>query len=327
MAIFRHSSDLPPEAREAVVVIGNFDGVHLGHQAVIAEARRLATEFAAPLAVLTFEPHPRSVFQPDTPPFRLTPLRIKARALEDLGVEHLFVLRFDIPFSTTSAEDFVRDILARDLAARHVVIGWNYRFGHKRAGNAESLERMGIAFGFGVSALEPINAPDGDAYSASRVRQLLRDGLPCQAAAVLGRPWEIEGRVEHGDRRGRRLGFPTANLTLGEYLVPAFGVYAVRAGVDQGSDTNWLDGVANLGRRPTVGGTTVRLEVHLFDFAADIYGRHLRVQFVDRLRGEKKFDGLEALQAQIAEDCRRARAILAHGGDRGQTPAAAGRAG
>ena len=325
MAIFRHTSDLPPEVHGAVIAIGNFDGVHLGHQAVIAEARDLARAMKAPLAVLTFEPHPRSVFQPDAPPFRLTPLRIKARALEDLGVQHLIVLRFDTAFSKTTAEAFVHDILVKDFAVRHVVVGWDYRFGHRRAGDAALLDALGADLGFGVTALRPIPAPDGGACSASRIRRLLQDGLPLEAAELLGRLWEIEGRVEHGDGRGLELGFPTANIGMEEYLVPALGVYAVRAGVDRGSGTVWLDGAANLGRRPTFGGTRLLLEVHLLDFAGDLYGHHLRVRLVDRLREEKKFDGLEALQAQIADDCGLARAVLARDGEFGQTPAAAGR--
>ncbi len=311
MAIFRHTDGLPPEARGAVVAIGNFDGVHLGHRALLAEGLRLAEGLDAPLGILTFEPHPRSVFRPQDPPFRLTPLRAKTHALEALGVAHLYVLHFDTAFAAETAEAFVRKILVEGLAARHVVVGQDFRFGHKRLGDAALLEALGRDFGFGVSALAPIAAEDGVIFSSSTIRRCLRDGQPAEAARLLGRPWQIEGRVEQGDERGRALGFPTANLGIDDYLVPALGVYAVRVMIDEAEDGAWQTGVANLGRRPTVDGSRILLEVHLFDFAGDLYGRHLRVQLIDFLRREKKFDGLEGLRAQIAEDCRQARAILA----------------
>ncbi len=311
MAVFRHSADVPAEAKGAVVAIGNFDGVHLGHEALIGAAREQARGLGVPLMVLTFEPHPRSVFSPDAPPFRLTSLRTRLQALEALGVDHATVLHFDLEFARKSAEDFVRQILVRDLAARHVVVGWDFCFGRGRAGNADLLREMGAELGFGVTAIEPVRGPDGEVYSSSVIRQALRAGDPQKAARLLGRPWEIEGRVEAGDRRGRQLGFPTANLALGDLLHPALGVYAVQAGLDRGSETDWYDGVANIGRRPTVEGTRVQLEVHLFDFAGDLYGRHLRTRLLAFLRGEKKFDGLEALRAQIAQDSRRARDLLA----------------
>lgn len=315
MAVFRHTHDLPAAARGAVVVIGNFDGVHRGHQLLLADARRQAGLLGAPLAVLTFEPHPRSVFLPDQPPFRLTSLRAKAHALQEAGVDDLFVLHFDRAFSLKTAEGFVHEILVGDLAARHVVVGWDFCFGHKRAGNAALLKSMGAQHGFGVTSVDPVMTGDGEVYSSSIIRHHLREGRPAKAAELLGRPWEIEGRVERGDQRGRTLGFSTANLSLGDYLRPAVGVYAVRAardpGVEHHRETRWLPGVANFGRRPTVAGEALRLEVHLFDFAADLYGETLRVRFVDFLRPEKKFDGLAALQAQIALDCGRAREILA----------------
>jgi riboflavin kinase/FMN adenylyltransferase len=318
MAIFRHTGDLPAAARGAVVVIGNFDGVHRGHQLLLADARRQADLLSAPLAVLTFEPHPRSVFLPDQPPFRLTSLRAKAHALQEAGVDDLFVLHFDRSFSLKPAAAFVLDILVGDLAVRHVVVGWDFCFGHKRAGNAALLKSMGSQHGFGVTAVDPVMNGEGEVYSSSIIRAHLRDGRPAKAAELLGRPWEIEGRVEHGDRRGRTIGFPTANLGLGDYLRPALGVYAVLAGrdpgVEHGGETRWLPGVANFGRRPTVAGEDLRLEVHLFDFDGDLYGETLRVRLIDFIRPEKKFDGLDALQAQIALDCGQAREILAQTG-------------
>lgn len=310
MRIYRHFEGLPPEAKGAAVAVGNFDGVHRGHQAVIGEAGRIARAAGLPWAVLTFEPHPRLVFDPDQPPFRLTPFRIKARQIEALGVEHLVVLHFDRLFAQRSAESFVHDVLVGGLAARHVVSGYDFVFGRGRRGNCEMLLAMGGDEDYGFTCVRPVLDAGGAPYSSTRVRDGLKAADPRGAATILGRPFEIEGRVEPGDRRGRTIGFPTANLQLGEYLRPATGVYAVRAGIDQGGQTLWRDGVANLGLRPTFAKQDLILEVHLFDADIDLYGRHLRVALIDYLRPERKFDGLPALQAQIAEDCARARALL-----------------
>jgi riboflavin kinase / FMN adenylyltransferase len=308
MDIFRHYTGLPADARGGVVAIGNFDGIHLGHQFVIAEAGALARVANAPHAVLTFEPHPRSVFQPNAAPFRLTPFRVKAELLRGLGVGLLYNLHFDLEFAALSAEDFVRQVLVGGLGLREAVVGYDFVFGHRRQGNAALLTRMGEALGFGVTIVEPVQQ-GSEIYSSTRIRALLVEGKPRAAAALLGRPWEIDGRVEQGDRRGRTIGFPTANIELADYLRPAAGVYAVRAAI--GRDGAWRDGVANLGLRPTFGGSDLRLEVHLFDFAGDLYGRHLRVALVDYIRPERKFAGLDALKAQIAADAMQARAMLA----------------
>lgn len=312
MRLFRHYTEVPVEARGAVVALGNFDGVHRGHQAVIGEAARIAGELGAPRAVLTFEPHPREVFRPDQPPFRLTPFRIKVRVLEAIGVDYLFVLHFDAGFAAKSAEAFVIEVLGEGLEAAHVVVGYDFVFGHGRRGNAALLRDLAGPRGVGVTSVEPAVSETGEVFSSTRIRELLRTGKPREASVLLGRPWEIEGRIEHGHARGRLLGFPTANLPLGDYLQPALGVYAVKAGIDEGQGTVWRDGVVNIGRRPTIGGDErVLVEVHLFDFDGDLYGRHLRVALIEYLRGEKKFDGLESLKAQIAADCERARALLA----------------
>ncbi|HYD67285.1 bifunctional riboflavin kinase/FAD synthetase [Azospirillum sp.] len=310
MRLFRHTTDLPADARGAVLALGNFDGVHRGHQAVIGQAQRIARDLGAPTGVLSFEPHPRSLFRPGDPPFRLSPFRVKARHVEALGVDLMVVCHFDDRFLHKSAEDFVEEDLVRGLGIRHAVCGADFLFGHRRAGDVALLERLGARHGFGVTAVGPVADPQGGVYSSTRVRDALLAGNPREAAHVLGRAWEIEGRVEHGDKRGRTIGFPTANLELGEYLRPAFGVYAVRAGVDHGPATVWHDGVANLGRRPTVGGLAERLEVHLFDFAGDLYGQHLRVQLIEFVRPERKFSGLEELKAQIGLDADAARLAL-----------------
>ena len=311
MRVFRHFTDLPESARGSVVAIGNFDGIHRGHQAIIGVAGRLARSMGAPLAVLTFEPHPRSFFRPDIPPFRLTPFRLKARLIESLGVDELFVLNFDETLSKLTAERFASDVLVGGLGIRHAVVGDNFAFGHKRGGNAGTLTAVGDEAGFGVTCLTRVRGPAEEIYSSTRIRDYLQAGDPTRAALLLGRYWEIEGRVQPGDRRGRALGYPTANLSLDGFLEPARGVYAVRAGIDRGQEIQWHDGVANLGVRPVFDGKTLLLETHLFDFSADIYGQHLRVALVDHLRPEIKFESVTRLIAEIAEDCRRARVILA----------------
>lgn len=311
MRLFRHHTEVPVEARGAVVALGNFDGVHRGHQAVLGEAARMAVQLDTTLAVLTFEPHPREYFAPGRPSFRLTPFRIRIRHLEATGADYVFVLHFDAELAGKSAEAFVVEVLSEGLQAAHVVVGYDFVFGAGRRGNADLLRDLGRLHGFGVTSVAPASTETGEVFSSTKIREHLRAGRPLSAAMLLGRPWEIEGRVEHGDALGRQLGYPTANVALGDYLLPALGIYAVKAGIDEGRGTVWLDGVASLGTRPTVGGTRVQLEVHLFDFAADLYGRHLRVALIDYLRPEKKFDGLPALTAQIAEDCREAHRALA----------------
>jgi riboflavin kinase/FMN adenylyltransferase len=312
MRILRHPAVLEPADRGSVVAIGNFDGVHKGHQIVIGRAAETALGLRAPLAVLTFEPHPYHVFHPEAPPFRLTPFRAKARAIETLGVDLLFVLPFDLAFSKVSAEDFARTLIVESLSARHAVVGYDFHFGHQRGGTPEVLRRLGARLGFGVTVVAPLEAAGGTIYSSTRIRQQLTTGRAREAAQLLGRAFEIEGRVEMGDQRGRTIDFPTANLRLGDYLRPAGGVYAVRVEIEEDEQPHrWRDGVANLGTRPTVGGTDLRLEVHLFDFAGDLYGKHLRVALVEHLRPERKFAGLPELKAQIAADAAQARAILA----------------
>jgi riboflavin kinase / FMN adenylyltransferase len=310
MRTFRLYEDLPDRYRGAAIAVGNFDGVHLGHRTVISEAGRIASAEGIPWAVLTLEPHPRSVFKPAAPPFRLTPFRLKARRIEEIGPQLLIVIPFDLEFSRISARDFVRQVLVENSAAQHVVCGHDFAFGHGREGNSELLLQLGGELGFGFTCVREVRDADGKPYSSTRIREYLKAGKPTAAAQVLGRPFEIEGTVVEGDRRGRTIGFPTANLNLGEYIEPAKGVYAVKAGVVECNRTVWHDGVANLGHRPTFGGTRTILEVHLFDFDGDLYEKHLRIAFIDYLRTEKKFDGLDDLRAQIADDDARARHIL-----------------
>jgi riboflavin kinase/FMN adenylyltransferase len=310
MRLIRHLADVPPEGRGAVLALGNFDGVHLGHQAVIRQAAEIAEAHKAPLGVLTFEPHPRSFFRPQDPVFRLTPFRIKTRHLQALGVQFLYELAFDAEMAARTADNFVEEVLVAGLGIAHVVVGYDFCFGKGRAGNASLLTQFGGRHGFGVTSVAAAKSGDGPAYSSTLVREQLKDGKPAAAAATLGRPWEIEGRVEHGDARGRQLGFPTANIALGEFMEPKLGVYAVMAADDSSETPEWIAGVANLGMRPTVGGTRVQLEVHLFDFAGDLYGKHLRVALIEFIRPEMKFNGLDALKAQISADSADARRRL-----------------
>lgn len=311
MRIFTQPSDVPDDARGAVVAIGNFDGVHPGHRAVLGRAWDVAEKRAAPLGLVTFEPHPRRFFQPTIPPFRLTPAPAKRRLMRAAGVGVYYELPFDAAMAALTAEAFIDRILIEGLGVRHIVVGAGFAFGKGRTGTVSVLEHVAGHKGVGVTVVAPVSANDGALCSSTRVRECLQRGEPERAAALLGRLWSIEGPVEHGEKRGRLLGFPTANLGLDDFLRPAFGVYAVRARVLEDGATIPISGVANIGMRPTVGGTRAQLEAHLFDFAGDLYGRRLAVELLAFLRPERKFDSLDALKAQIAEDGARARGMLA----------------
>lgn len=302
MQVFRHYENLAPAARGATVAIGNFDGVHRGHQALLKHAKTLG----AKLGVLAFEPHPQEFFKPGGERFRLTPFRAKARLLERFGVDVLYALHFDAAFAALSADDFIARVLGQGLGANHIVVGQDFQFGKGRTGNIDLLKARGPANGFTVSTFDLIGIGPDAKISSTRIREALREGKPDVAAELLGHPWTVEGRVEHGDQRGRTIGFPTANVSLEGYLEPALGVYAVR--VELGGKLH--NGVANFGRRPTFDKKDVLLEVHIFDFAGDIYGQQIVVSFVSYLRPEQKFTGLDALKAQIAKDSERAKSIL-----------------
>lgn len=296
---------VPPEARGAAVALGNFDGVHLGHRAVLAAAHAARPD--APLAVLSFEPHPRQLFRPDDPPFRLMTAGERAAALGECGVSVLFEMPFDHDFSWLEAEAFVADVLCAGIGAAHLACGPDFAFGHRRGGDTALLARRAEAAGVGLTLVPPLTDAAGP-ISSTRIRRDLQDGYPARAAAGLGRPWEIGGVVEHGDARGRTIGFPTANVALGRHLEPARGVYAVTVALPGGETVN---GVANIGRRPTVNdGTQSRVEVHLFDFARGIYGAVIDVALHAFLRAERKFAGLDELRAQIAADSLEAKSLL-----------------
>ncbi len=309
MQIFRETGAYPVERRGAVVALGNFDGVHRGHQSVIGQAGEIAEAQGVDLAVMTFEPHPRAYFRKDDPPFRLTPFTNKAHQLQALGVDSLICLNFDASLAALEAEAFIQSVLVDGIGVGTLVVGYDFKFGRGRGGDVETLKSDPR---FETMVIEPSASATGEIYSSTRIRDYLSGGEPGQAAALLGRPFEIEGEVLHGAQIGRTIGFPTANLDLGDYIRPAYGVYAVRVGVETAhvGQTVWCDGVANLGKRPTVDGLTEKFEVHLFDFDRDLYGTHMRVALIEFIRGERKFDGLDALKAQIAKDCHSARVIL-----------------
>lgn len=311
MQVIRGYAGLSGHQRGASAALGNFDGVHRGHQALIAEAARHADELGAPPGVITFEPHPRRFFQPDAPPFRLTTAEEKARLFAGLGVARLHELSFDAALAGMEPEAFAERVLAGGLGIRHLVVGENFRFGRARRGDATLLRRLGEAFDFTVSIAHLVEGPEGR-YSSTAVRVQLEQGRPEQAAAQLGRWHAVRGRVAEGDRRGRSLGFPTANLAFGEQLVPRHGIYAARVEILDGPHAGVRDGVASIGVRPTFGENAPNFEVHLFDFAGDLYGADLAAGLVSFLRPEARFDSPEALIAQMHEDARLARHRLAH---------------
>jgi riboflavin kinase/FMN adenylyltransferase len=307
LTIVKGWRDLPAESRGAAVALGNFDGVHRGHQRVIAAAARAALAERVPLGVIILEPHPRRWFQPNAAPFRLMNLDQQARALDNLGVDRLYVLPFDAEMAVMSAEDFASQVLAGGLDVRHVAAGFDIGFGKDRAGNAEALRRYGAAYGFAVSIVERMGDEEAATFSSSAVREALTEGRPERATEILGRPFAIEGVVQRGQQLGRKLGFPTANINLGDYVVPRLGSYATRTRLPDGRE---VPGVANIGCNPTTGIVEARLEVWLFDFDEDLYGQTIETALVAWLRPEEKFDGLEPLIAQVMADGERARALL-----------------
>lgn len=306
----RSASDMPRDARGAWTALGNLDGVHLGHQAVLAAACARARAAGLTAAAAVFEPHPRRFFQPQSAPFRLQSNSQRARALHAAGAAIVFQVPFDATLAAMNDADFCRIILQERLGVAGVAVGFDFCYGANRMGDAASLARHGAAFGFDaviVDAVDDAAHPDHK-VSSSAIRAAIAEGDMAEAARLLGRPWAIEGTVIAGFQRGRTIDFPTANIDLADYARPAFGVYAVRADLGDGV---WRAGVANCGVKPTVAGDSAPLlEAHLFDFAGDLYGRTLEVQLLHFLRPERKFDSFAALTAQIAADANQARALL-----------------
>ena len=316
MRVVRHLVHQPRPLARTVLTLGNFDGVHLGHQEILRRAVERARGLGAAAVVLTFEPHPLAVLFPDRAPTLIQPLHDRLALLAGLGVDVVVLQRFTRAFAGLAPEDFVRDFLLRHLELRHVVVGYNVNFGRDRAGSGETLRALGPRHGFGVDVVGPVVA-GGEQVSSTRLREVLGAGDMRRARLLLGRAHALRGRVVVGDRRGRTLGFPTANLNVKpRLLVPPDGVYAITTTID---GRRW-PGVLNIGVRPTFGGRRRTIEAHLLDFSGDIYGRWLVVELIERLRGEIAFAGPDALRAQIGADVARARAVLA-----AEATAAAGR--
>lgn len=310
MDVFSSYEDLPEAARGLSVALGNFDGLHLGHMAVVDTARTAGEHGGQGWALATFEPPPRAFFQPGIAPFRLILPHRRAELARAAGARAVFELPFNAMMAAMSDADFVTRVLHEGLGARHVSVGADYRFGKGRMGDAASLARHALGLGIGVSIVEPVGE-EAEKISSSAIRAALRAGEPRKAAGWLGRWWVAEGVVEHGEKRGRTIGFPTANVRLGALVAPGHGIYAVMTRLQ--GETGWRPGVANFGRTPTTGLRDPLLEVFLFDFAGDLYGQWIEVALIDYLRPEERFDSLDALVGQMQRDAALARERLGVG--------------
>jgi len=309
MRIIRDYLYVDPEDRGASVAIGNFDGVHLGHVSVIDIARRAGEEIGAPLGIVTFNPHPREYFAPKAPSFRLMSALARSTRLEKIGVERLYELNFNTALSSLTAREFAEQVIVDGLGLKHVVVGADFCFGKGRSGTAEDLVTFGEELGFGVTIAKLLEN-QGDLVSSTNIRDALSNGRPRDAAAMLGHWHRIEGEVIGGEQRGRELGFPTTNMSVDGLHQPKHGVYAVLVDVLDGPHQGSYHGAASLGVRPMFGENTANLETFIFDFSGDLYGATLSIAFVDYLRPEEKFDGLDALITQMDADCAKAREIL-----------------
>lgn len=308
MKSYDRYTGLTPQDKGAVIALGNFDGLHRGHQAVIHQAKAIADKLSAPLGIGLFRPHPFRYFQPDAEPFRLMSAELRAAIMPSLGVERLYEIPFTDTLRDMDDEDFVEIVLHQGLGIRHVVVGQDYGFGKNRCGNVESLTRLCAARDIGVTALEPIGLHKlYGKYGSTEIRKALKDGDVFHAAHMLSCPWCVEGLVQKGAQRGRTINFPTANIEFADLVRPKFGVYAVEVTLPDGRHKY---GVANTGNRPTVGGEEARLEVNIFDFAGDLYGQRLQVHFRAFIRPEQKFESFDALKDQISKDADGARALF-----------------
>ena len=302
-------SGLSKEDKGAVIALGNFDGLHRGHQAVISEAKSIADGLGALLGIGLFRPHPRKFFKPDTLPFRLMSPVVRAAIMSELGVDRLYEIPFDNKLREMDDVEFVEEVLHKGLGIKHVVVGDDYGFGKNRCGNVESLTRLCAERNIGVTPMKPVGLHKlYGKYGSTEIRQALRQGDVFHAAHMLSRPWVVDGIVQKGQQRGRTINFPTANLEFGDLVRPKFGVYCVEVKLPD-SET-WLPAIANTGNRPTVGGEEARLEVHIFNFDQDIYGQHIEVRFRSFIRGEQKFESFDALKDQITNDCEGAKTLF-----------------
>ncbi len=305
MEIYNDIENIADHAKDAVIAIGNFDGIHRGHQALIKQAEKIAKDQGKKFGVLTFEPHPRRLFQPDQPPGRITSAPLKAKRLEATGIDFLFSLDFNWDFASQSADDFVQKILKEGLNAAHIIVGQDFCFGQLRKGSADTIRDAGID----VTIVDPVNDEKDDIISSSRIREKIRKGLIDEANNLLGWEWEVQGTIFRGDRRGHELGYPTANILLGDTLHPAYGIYACLVQIE--GEEEWLAAATNIGIRPMFEVKEGQIEAHILNFPdRDIYDRILRVKPVERLRGEAKFNSLDDLIIQMEKDCQTAEEIL-----------------
>jgi riboflavin kinase/FMN adenylyltransferase len=304
MILISTDQAFPDDLRESIVAIGNFDGMHRGHQILLGMAREEARRHRKKWGIVTFEPHPRSFFRPREPIFRLTPLPLKARLAAALGVDFVVALAFDASFAAMTPEEFVEKILVAKLGAAHAVMGYDFHFGRGRKGSPETMTRLGQQLGFGTTIVDQVTDDDGIApFSSSSIRDALRHGHVRQAALELGYWWTIEGEVMHGAERGRAMGMPTINIALEEGAEPAQGIYATRVRDVTGENGQSWRAAGYFGKRPTFDGEQIFAEAFLFDFSGDLYGRRLAISFVDFIRGDRRFESTEDLVAQMNADC------------------------
>lgn len=309
MKTLQSYTDLSKANKGAVIALGNFDGLHRGHQAVISEAKSIADNLGAPLGIGLFRPHPFRYFKPKAPPFRLMSPEVRAEIMPSLGVDRLYEIPFDNTLREMDDTEFVETVLHQGLGIKHVVVGEDYGFGKNRCGDVESLTKLCAERAIGVTPMKPVGLHKlYGKYGSTEIRKSLKQGDVFHAAHMLSRPWIVDGIVQQGEQRGRTINFPTANLEFGDLVRPKFGVYCVEVKLPQ-SET-WLPAIANTGNRPTVGGEDARLEVHIFDFDKDIYGQHVQVRFRSFVRPEQKFENFDALRLQIERDCAGAKALF-----------------
>ncbi len=307
--IFQSISDLKKSDQGAVIALGNFDGLHRGHQAVINVAREVAQDIGQPLGLGMFNPHPTRYFKPELPPFLLMSRRVRREVLDGLGIHMCYEIPFDDALRNMDDEEFVEIILRQKLGISHVVVGEDFGYGKKRCGNIETLQKHCAARGIGVTPVKPVGLHKlYGKYGSTEIRDALKNGNVFHAAHMLSRPWQVDGIVSEGAKRGRTIGFPTANVPFGDFIRPKHGVYCVEVRLEDGTD--WLPAVANTGTRPTVGGEEARIEAHIFDFNQDIYGQHVDVRFRSFIRPEMKFDSFDILKEQINKDAAGARAVF-----------------
>ncbi len=305
MKTIKSYRELPNEAKACVVALGNFDGVHKGHRKIIEETIKIAKDKKTKSAVMTFEPHPAAILRPDNKNFRLTDLKMKEKLISEIGADFLFTIPFTEDFSKITAEDFIKTILIDSLQVKHVVIGHDFIFGHNRTGNPDFMQKKSAELSFGITIISAIK-DENEICSSTSVREALRQGDLKRVNKILGRNYSIDGLVIKGDARGRQIGFPTANINLGDLIRPAFGVYAVKIRLED----KIYNAVANIGIRPTFGKESELLEVHIFNFDKNIYDSSVNIEFIDYIRTETKFKNVDELTKQILIDCKKAEEIL-----------------